>query len=155
MNEVPITIVGNVTGLPDLRFTQSGRAVANFSVATTPRVFDKESGRWQDGDTSFYRVTAWGDLGESVAEFVGKGKRVIVTGTIQMRTWDDNGTNRSTFEVTAQGVGLDLTFLKPIKEEEPTTAERPATAKKAVAKRNPMSRAKAAAQEAEEPAPEG
>jgi single-strand DNA-binding protein len=139
MNITQITIVGNVTGDPELRFTQSGRAVANFSVAVTPRTFDKPTNSWQDGTTAFHRVTAWGDLGENVAAFVRRGKRVIVTGALGQRNWEDKEGNRhSSFEVTASGVGLDLTFLKPVAPEEETTSERPSTAKKATPKQSPL-----------------
>lgn len=127
MNETSITVVGNVTQDPELRFTASGIAVTNFSVASTPRVFDKASSQWKDGDTSFFRVTVWRDLAENVAEFVAKGKRVIVVGDIAQKTYQDSdGNTRYAMEVTGRGVGLDLTFLKPVKPEEETTEERPA-----------------------------
>lgn len=128
MNETAITIVGNVTADPELRFTSSGVPVANFSVASTPRTFNKLRDEWEDGTTAFYPVTVWRDQAENVAEHVRRGKRVIVHGTIGQRNWEDktSGDQRSRLEVTATDVGLSLQFLKPVTPEEPTTTERPA-----------------------------
>lgn len=145
MNDTQITIVGNVTGQPELRFTQAGKAVANFSVAVTPRTFDKAANSWKDGTTAFHRVTAWGTLGENVAEFVARGKRVIVAGTLVQRHWDDDeGKTRSSFEIVATSVGLDLTFLKPVTPVEETTTERPADKPK-VKRTSPLAKTEATA----------
>jgi single-strand DNA-binding protein len=139
INETQITVIGNVTADPELRFTQAGRAVANFAVAVTPRTFDKTAESWLDGTTAFHRVTAWGRLGENVAEFVQRGKRVIVTGSLGQRDWQDKeGNNRSSFELTASAVGLDLTYLKPVTPVEETTEERPPSAPKATRRQHPM-----------------
>lgn len=109
--EIPITVVGNLTTDPELRFTQSGAAVSNFTVASTPSRYDKSTGAWVDGETSFLRCNAWRNLGENIAESLRKGDRVIVSGTIAMRTWETpEGDTRSTWECTANACGPDLQF---------------------------------------------
>jgi len=110
-NTVPITVVGNLTGDPELRFTPQGVAVARLTVAVNPRWFDKASNEWKDGDPSFYRVTAWRQLAEHAAESLTKGARVIVTGSIAQRAWeDDAGEKRSSWDVTADALGPDLAY---------------------------------------------
>jgi single-strand DNA-binding protein len=108
----PITVVGNLTDDPELRFTPAGVAVARFSVAVNRRVFDKASNAWQDQGADYHRVTAWRSLAEGVAETLVKGMRVIVTGTIQQQHWTDEKTQekRSAWTVTAEAAGPDLTF---------------------------------------------
>ncbi|MGC4855161.1 single-stranded DNA-binding protein [Micromonospora sp. DT4] len=111
LNATAITVVGNLTDDPELRFTSSGVPMARFTVAVNPRVFDKASGEWRDGEPSFYNCTAWRQLAENVAESLSKGVRVIVTGTIAQQRWEtDQGEKRSTFAVTAEAVGPDLTY---------------------------------------------
>ena len=106
MPDTTITIAGNLTGEPELRFTPNGAAVANFSVAVTPRVKDGDG--WRDGDTSFFRCTAWRTLAEHVAE-LAKGDRVLVYGTLRQRSWQtDEGERRSAVEVQAEDVGPSL-----------------------------------------------
>ena len=85
--------------------------MARFTVAVNPRVFDKASGEWRDGDPSFYNCTAWRQLAENAAESLSKGVRVIVTGTIAQQRWEtDQGEKRSTFAITAEAVGPDLSY---------------------------------------------
>jgi single-strand DNA-binding protein len=85
--------------------------MARFTVAVNPRVFDKPSGQWRDGDPSFYNCTAWRQLAENAVETLSKGVRVIVTGTIAQQRWEtDQGEKRSTFAVTAEAVGPDLAY---------------------------------------------
>ena len=111
LNATVITVVGNLTDNPELRFTPSGVPIARFTVAVNPRVFDKASGEWRDGDPSFYNCTAWRQLAENAAESLSKGLRVIVTGTIAQQRWEtDQGEKRSTFAVTAEAVGPDLLY---------------------------------------------
>ena len=86
--DTAITLVGNLTADPELRFTQSGVAVAGFTVASTPRVFDRASGEWKDGDALFLRCTLWRQPAENVAETLTKGARVIVTGRLKQRSYD-------------------------------------------------------------------
>jgi single-strand DNA-binding protein len=106
MPDTTITIAGNLTGDPELRFTPSGAAVANFTVAVTPRVKDGDG--WRDGETSFFRCAAWRTLAEHVAE-LAKGDRVIVHGTLRQRSWQtEDGDRRSTVEVQAEEVGASL-----------------------------------------------
>jgi single-strand DNA-binding protein len=102
-----VTITGNLTADPELKVTANGAAVANFRVAVTARVRDGET--WKDGDTSFYRVTAWRDLATNLTDSLGKGDRVLVVGQLRMRSWETpEGEQRSLVEVTAEEVGPSL-----------------------------------------------
>lgn len=110
-NETTITVVGNLTGDPELRFTSSGgTAVANFTVASTPRTFDKASGDWKDGDTLFMRCNAWRAMAENVAESLTRGARVVVTGRLRQKSYDRDGERRTTFEVDVDEVGPSLRY---------------------------------------------
>lgn len=111
-NTTPITLVGNLTDDPELRFTPSGAAVAKFSVAVNRRQFDRQTNEWKEAGTDFHRVSVWRDLAEHAAETLTKGMRVIVVGDMRQRHWTDEKTNekRSAWEVTADAVGPDLTF---------------------------------------------
>lgn len=103
--ENKITIIGNLTRDPELRYTTGGTAVANFSVAYTPRRRNA-NGEWEDGDTSFFNCTAWRDLGEHIAGSFQKGQRVIVLGTMNQRFWeDDDGKKRNTYEIDVDDAG--------------------------------------------------
>lgn len=112
MNSTPITIVGNLTDDPELRFTPSGAAVVKFSVAVNRRTFDRQTNEWKDAGADYHRVTAWRQLAENIAATLEKGARVIVTGDIRMRTWTDEKTQekRSAWEVNAEAVGAELTW---------------------------------------------
>ena len=102
-----ITIIGNLTDAPELRFTPQGKAVANFTVAVSKRV--KDGNDWKDGPSSFYRCSIWDAAAENMAESLDKGQRVIVVGEIAQRSYETNaGEKRSVFEVTAQEVGPSL-----------------------------------------------
>ena len=105
-----VYLVGNLTDDPDLRYTPTGQAVANFRLAVTPRVQD--GGQWKDADTSFFRVNLWRDQAEHLAESVGKGDRLLVAGRLRQRTWQDktSGEQRSIVEVDADEVGPSLKF---------------------------------------------
>jgi single-strand DNA-binding protein len=108
MADTTTTIVGNLTEDPELRFTPNGAPVANFRVAVTPRRPDGKGG-WEDGDTSFFQVTAWRSLAENVAESLTKGARVLVYGTLRQRSWETpEGDKRSVVEVQADEVGPSL-----------------------------------------------
>ncbi len=116
--ETQITIVGNLTADPELRFTSSGVAVAKFNVASTPRLLDKGTGQWKDGETLFLGVSVWREQAEHVAESLSKGSRVIVTGTLGQRNWEDkDGGKRTSYEITAFEVGPSLlrATAKPVK----------------------------------------
>jgi single-strand DNA-binding protein len=102
-----VTVVGNLTGDPELRFTPSGVAVANFRLAVTPRV--REGDSWKDADTSFFRINVWRQQAENVAETLTKGTRVIVTGKLRHRTWQtDGGEQRTVTEIEADELGPSL-----------------------------------------------
>lgn len=104
--ETNITIVGNLVDDPELRFTASGVAVANFRVASTPRFFDKQSGEWRDGDSLFLSCSVWRQYAENVAESLTKGTRVIVTGRLKQRSYEtQQGERRTVMEVEVDEVG--------------------------------------------------
>ena len=110
-NDTQITIVGNLVEDPSLRFTPSGAAVANFTVASTPRTFNKASNEWEDGDTLFLPCSIWRQAAEHVAESLTKGTRVIVTGRLKQRSYDDReGNKRTIYEVEVEEVGPSLTW---------------------------------------------
>ena len=108
--ETIITLVGNLTSDPELRFLPgSGAAVANFTIASTPRAFDKQSNEWKDGDTMFLNCSIWRQAAEHVAESLTKGTRVIVQGRLQQRSYDDReGNKRTIYEVAVDEVGPSL-----------------------------------------------
>jgi single-strand DNA-binding protein len=104
--DVNITVVGNLTGDPELRFTPNGLAVASFTVASTTRVLDRNSNEWKDGDTMFLRCSVWRQYAENVAESLTKGTRVIVTGRLKQRSYETKeGEKRSVVELDVDDVG--------------------------------------------------
>ena len=124
MNETTITIRGRLTGDVELRFTPSGAAVANFTIATNPRTFDKQAGEWKDGPATFWRCSAWRDMAENVAESLTKGTAVIASGTVAGREYETKeGEKRTVFEVTLEAIGPDLRWAtaKPVKADRGTT----------------------------------
>ena len=109
--DTQMTLLGNLTGDPELRFTPSGAAVANFTVASTPRTFDRQSSEWKDGDTMFLNCSIWRQAAENVAETLSKGMRVIVQGRLKSRSYDDReGNRRTVFEVDVEEVGPSLRY---------------------------------------------
>ncbi|GAA4680221.1 single-stranded DNA-binding protein [Nocardioides nanhaiensis] len=105
------TIVGNLTADPELRFTPNGKAVANLTVAHTPRTFNRQSNEWDDGTTLFLKLVVWGTPAEHVAESLMKGQQVIATGRVGQSNWESReGEKRSTFEMTVDTIGPALTF---------------------------------------------
>ncbi len=108
--ETQITVIGNLTGDPELKFIQSGAAVVNFTVASTPRTFDRQSNEWKDGETLFMRCSLWREAAENVAESLTKGMRVIVTGRLVSRSWEANGEKRSVTELQVDEVGPSLRY---------------------------------------------
>jgi single-strand DNA-binding protein len=106
-----ITLVGNLTGDPELRFTPSGAAVANFTVASTPRTFDRQSGEWKDGETLFMRCSAWRDAAENVAESLQRGTRVVCQGRLVSRSFETKeGEKRTVMEMQVDEVGPSLRY---------------------------------------------
>ncbi len=107
--ETVITVVGNITDDPELRFTPSGAAVANFTVASTPRTLNKQTNEWEDGEALFLRCSIWRQAAENVAESLQKGARVIVQGRLKARTWETReGEKRTSFEVDVDEIGPSL-----------------------------------------------
>lgn len=106
-----ITIIGNLTADPELRFTPSGAAVANFTIASTPRQFDRQSNEWKDGETLFMRCSVWREAAENVAETLQKGMRVIAQGRLKSRSFDTKeGDRRTVTELDVEEVGPSLRF---------------------------------------------
>jgi single-strand DNA-binding protein len=112
----PITIVGNLTDDPELRFTPTGAAVVKFSVAVNHQRLNRETSTWEDAGTDFYRVSAWQYLAQNIAETLTKGSRVVVLGDLRQRTWTDEKTNekKAAWELTARAAGPDLTFATAV-----------------------------------------
>src|SRR5712691_550619 len=109
--ETTITVVGNITADPELRFTPSGAAVANFTVASTPRTFDRQTNEWKDGDALFLRCNIWRQAAENVAESLTRGARVIVTGRLKQRSFETKeGEKRTVFELEVDEVGPSLRY---------------------------------------------
>jgi single-strand DNA-binding protein len=106
-----ITVVGNLTADPELRFTPSGAAVANFTVASTPRTFDKNSNEWKDGEALFLRCSVWRQAAENVAESLHRGTAVIVQGRLKQRSYETKeGEKRTVYELDVEEVGPSLKF---------------------------------------------
>ncbi|WP_034268083.1 single-stranded DNA-binding protein [Haloechinothrix halophila] len=106
-----ITVVGNLTADPELRFTPSGAAVANFTVASTPRIFDRQAGEWKDGEALFLRCNIWRQAAENVAESLSRGTRVIVQGRLKQRSFETKeGEKRTVVELEADEVGPALRY---------------------------------------------
>jgi single-strand DNA-binding protein len=109
MADTHVTITGNLTDDPELAYTPNGTAVANFRLAVTPRI--KQGDSWKDGETSFFRITAWRDLAEHLAHSLSKGDRAIVLGQLKTRAWETpEGDKRSVVEVTAEEAGPSLSW---------------------------------------------
>jgi single-strand DNA-binding protein len=109
--ETVITLVGNLTADPELRFTPSGAAVANFTVASTPRTFDRQSNEWRDGDAMFLNCAVWRQAAENVAESLQKGMRVIVQGRLKSRSYETReGERRTVFEIDVDEIGPALRY---------------------------------------------
>ena len=109
--DTTITVVGNLTADPELRFTPSGAAVANFTVASTPRIYDRQSGEWKDGEALFLRCNIWREAAENVAESLTRGSRVIVQGRLKQRSFETReGEKRTVFEVEVDEIGPSLRY---------------------------------------------
>ncbi|MDP9980798.1 single-strand DNA-binding protein [Pseudarthrobacter oxydans] len=109
--ETTITVIGNLTSDPELRFTPSGSAVANFTIASTPRTFDRQSNEWKDGETLFLRASVWREAAENVAESLTKGMRVIVNGRLKSRSYETKeGEKRTVIELEVDEIGPSLRY---------------------------------------------
>lgn len=113
-SDTVITVVGNLTADPILRYIQSGAAVVDFTIASTPRSFDRESGQWKDGDTLFLRCSAWRDYAENIAESLTKGTQVIAQGKLVQRSYTprDGGEQRTVYELQVDEIGPTLRWAK-------------------------------------------
>jgi single-strand DNA-binding protein len=106
-----LTVVGNLTDDPELRFTPSGAAVANFTVASTPRFFDKQTNEWKDGDALFLRCSVWRQAAENAAESLQRGMRVMVQGRLKQRSYETReGEKRTVYEIEVDEVGPSLKY---------------------------------------------
>src|SRR2546423_2432337 len=108
--ETQVTVVGNLAGDPDMRFLPNGAAMCKFPIASTPRVMDRASGQWKDGEALFLNCTAWRELAEHVAESLNKGDRVVVVGRLRQSRWEDKetGAKRSMIQLDVDEVGPSL-----------------------------------------------
>jgi len=110
-NEPQITIIGNLTDSPELRFTPAGAAVANLTIASTPRTFNKQSNEWADGETLFLRASIWREAAENVAESLTKGMRVVAVGALKARSYTTKeGENRTSMELELEEIGPSLRY---------------------------------------------
>lgn len=133
-NEPTVTIVGNLTADPELRFTPSGSAVTNFSIASTPRVLNRETNEWDDGETLFMRGSIWNEYAENVAETLQKGQRVIAQGRLTSRSYETpEGEKRTVIEFAVDEIGPSLRFATAVvtratkaKETTPPVVSKPA-----------------------------
>ena len=105
-----ITIVGNLTADPELRYVSSGIPVASFTVASTPRTMNKQTQQWEDGEAMFVRCSVWREYGENVANSLTKGTRVVVTGRLQVRSYEKDGQQRTSLEMQVDEVGPSLRY---------------------------------------------
>ena len=109
--ETVITVVGNLTADPELRYTQNGLPVANFTIASTPRNFDRQANEWKDGEALFLRASVWREFAEHVAGSLTKGSRVIATGRLRQRSYQDReGNNRTSIELEVDEIGPSLRY---------------------------------------------
>jgi single-strand DNA-binding protein len=128
-NETTITVIGNLTSDPELRFTPSGSAVANFTIASTPRSFDRNSNEWKDGETLFLRASVWREAAENVAESLTKGTRVVAQGRLKSRSYETKeGEKRTVIEFEVDEIGPSLTYsvAKVTRKEKGQGQQRPA-----------------------------
>lgn len=110
-NETVITIIGNLTDTPELRYTQNGLAVANFTIASTPRNFDRAANEWKDGEALFLRASVWREFAEHVAGSLTKGSRVIATGRLKQRSYETaEGEKRTSMELEIDEIGPSLRY---------------------------------------------
>ncbi|CAM5326168.1 MULTISPECIES: single-stranded DNA-binding protein [Streptomyces] len=125
--ETPVTIIGNLTADPELKYTTGGQALARFTVASTPRTFDREANQWKDGTSTFFRCATWRALAEHVAESLTKGSRVVLSGRIRQHNWQtEQGENRSMLAVEVDEIGASLRFTTVTIEGKRTNGTAPA-----------------------------
>jgi len=121
-------IIGNLTADPELRFINSGAAVVNFTVASTPRIYDKATQEWKDGEALFMRCSLWRDAAENVAESLHRGNRVIVVGKLKQRSYEKDGDKRTTIEMDVEEIGPSLKYAIATPEKASRGAKASSTA---------------------------
>ena len=111
VNETILNLVGNATADAELRYTQNGKPVANLTIASTPRTFDRQANEWKDGEPLFMRCSVWGDMAEHVAGSITKGMRLMVSGRLKQRSYEDKeGNNRTVIELEVDEIGPSLRY---------------------------------------------
>jgi single-strand DNA-binding protein len=134
MNDTIVTIIGNLTADPELRFTPSGAAVASVTIASTPRIFDKTTGAYKDGEPLFLRGSIWRDAAENVAESLSRGARVIASGRLKQRSFETkSGESRTVIELEIDEIGPSLRYataapVKANRKDSASFTSRPAAA---------------------------
>jgi len=127
--ETIITVVGNLTADPELRYTQNGVAVANFTIASTPRLYDRQSGEWKDGEALFMRASVWREFAEHVASSLTKGSRVVATGRLRQRSYETKeGEKRTSIELEVDEVGPSLRYATAQIQRQSSGGSKPAGA---------------------------
>jgi single-strand DNA-binding protein len=122
-NDTIITVVGNLTADPEMRYTQNGVAVANFTIASTPRTFDRASNEWKDGEALFLRASVWREFAEHVASSLTKGSRVVATGRLRQRSFETKeGEKRTSIELEVDEIGPSLRYATAAVTRAPSTA---------------------------------
>lgn len=110
--ETIVTIIGNLTSDPEFRFTSTGAAVVNFTIASTPRNYNRDTGQWEDGETLFLRASAWRDMAENISETLRKGMRVVATGRIKSNSYaSKEGVQKQSFQLDIDDVGPSLKYV--------------------------------------------
>lgn len=121
-NDTIITVVGNLTADPEMRYTQNGVAVANFTIASTPRTFDRASNEWKDGEALFLRASVWREFAEHVASSLTKGSRVVATGRLRQRSFETKeGEKRTSIELEIEEIGPSLRYATAAVTRAPST----------------------------------
>jgi len=124
MTDTNITVIGNLTADPDLRYTAKGDAVASFTVASTPRV--KVNGEWTDAEATFWRCSVWREAAENVTESLHKGTRVVVTGRVKSRSYEKDGAKRTSLEIDVEEIGPSLRYAIAKPEKSGARTSKPA-----------------------------
>jgi single-strand DNA-binding protein len=131
MTDTNITLIGNLTADPEIKFLSSGACVANFTVASTPRTYDKTSGEWKDGEALFMRCSLWRDAAENATESLTRGTRVIVTGKLEARSYDKDGEKRTVTELKVEEIGPSLRYATAQVTKRNAGANKPSSADEA------------------------
>ena len=119
-DSIPYTITGNITADPELRTTSTGKSVCNFTIAQTPKKYNKQTNKFEDGETLFMRCTAWNDLAEHISQSLSKGCSVLAVGVLQQRSYHDReGNNRTVIELLVNDCGASLKYVtyEPVKAQ--------------------------------------